>query len=235
MREWWTYRPEDFLLFSDRVYWRLFELHNAAVWPAQIAALLLGAAILVLTVRPRPWSGRVIALALAAAWLFVAWTFLWLRFRPINWAAGYAVAPFVVEALLLVWLGGVRGRLAFGARGGVGGRLGLAVFAYALLAHPFVAVLAGRPLAGAEIFAIAPDPLAIGTLGLLATAKVSRSGGRLTVVALFAVPLLWCGASAATLATMGTWEAWIPLVAAVAAVVAAVAARAWPHGRTPPT
>ncbi len=47
MSEWWTYRLEDFLLFSPRVYWRMFELHNEAVWPLQIATLLLGAAILV--------------------------------------------------------------------------------------------------------------------------------------------------------------------------------------------
>ena len=25
MSEWWTYRPEDFLLFSPRVYWRMFD------------------------------------------------------------------------------------------------------------------------------------------------------------------------------------------------------------------
>ena len=36
MSEWWTYRPEDFLLFSPRVYWRMFELHNAALWPLQL-------------------------------------------------------------------------------------------------------------------------------------------------------------------------------------------------------
>ena len=34
------------LLFSPRVYWRLFELHNEALWPLQVPALLLGAAIL---------------------------------------------------------------------------------------------------------------------------------------------------------------------------------------------
>ena len=54
MTEWWTYAPEDFLLFSPRVYWRMFELHNAAVWPSQALALLVGAAILVWVVRPKP-------------------------------------------------------------------------------------------------------------------------------------------------------------------------------------
>ena len=27
MSEWWTYRAVNFLLFSPRVYWRMFELH----------------------------------------------------------------------------------------------------------------------------------------------------------------------------------------------------------------
>jgi hypothetical protein len=30
MSEWWTYTLSDFLLFSPRVYYRLFELHNRA-------------------------------------------------------------------------------------------------------------------------------------------------------------------------------------------------------------
>ena len=49
MSEWWTYRPEDFLLFSPRVYWRMFELHNAALWPLQVLALAAGLIIIVLT------------------------------------------------------------------------------------------------------------------------------------------------------------------------------------------
>ena len=40
--EWWTYTPSDLLLFSPRVYYRLIELHNIAVWPVHIGAALLG-------------------------------------------------------------------------------------------------------------------------------------------------------------------------------------------------
>ena len=39
MSEWWTYRAEDFLLFSPRVYWRMFELHNTALWPLHLLDL----------------------------------------------------------------------------------------------------------------------------------------------------------------------------------------------------
>src|SRR5262245_6330489 len=48
MSEWWTYRPEDFLLFSPRVYWRMFELHNAALWPLQVPVLAAGLVIILL-------------------------------------------------------------------------------------------------------------------------------------------------------------------------------------------
>ena len=48
MSEWWTYRPEDFLLFSPRVYWRMFELHNAALWPLHVLTLAAGLIIILL-------------------------------------------------------------------------------------------------------------------------------------------------------------------------------------------
>ena len=35
MSEWWTYSLSDFLLFSPRTYYRLFELYNLAIWPTQ--------------------------------------------------------------------------------------------------------------------------------------------------------------------------------------------------------
>jgi hypothetical protein len=124
MSQWWTYTLQDFLLFSPRVYWRMFELHNRAVWPAQVPALLLGAAILVIVVKPWPWSGRVISGILAVAWIWVAWTFLWNRYSAINWAVAYAVPVFAVEVLLLGWIGLLRDRCAFAVRRSVSGAIG---------------------------------------------------------------------------------------------------------------
>ena len=65
MSEWWTYRAEDFLLFSPRVYWRMFELHNAALWPLHLLTLAAGLIVILLIAR-RPGSGaRWLALILA--------------------------------------------------------------------------------------------------------------------------------------------------------------------------
>ncbi|RUV57393.1 hypothetical protein EOA88_34825, partial [Mesorhizobium sp. M5C.F.Ca.IN.020.14.1.1] len=80
MSEWWTYRLEDFLLFSPRVYWRMFELANAAFWPLHLLTLGAGLAIVLLVLRRPPRHGLWIALVLAALFAFVGWSFLSSRY-----------------------------------------------------------------------------------------------------------------------------------------------------------
>lgn len=62
MSEWWTYTLSDFLMFSPRVYYRLFELMNRELWPAPLVTLALGAAIflrlILLVVMPATLAGR---------------------------------------------------------------------------------------------------------------------------------------------------------------------------------
>jgi hypothetical protein len=210
MGAWRTYSLEDFLMFSPRVYWRLFELANEALWPLPVAALLLGAAMLALVLRPAPWSGRFIGIALGLVWIWVAWSFLWERYAPINWAIAYVAPVFALQGLMLLFWAP-----AFGGAGGELRRdVGLGLCAYGLALHPLVAMVAGRPIQAAEVFAIAPDPTAIATLGLVCMAQ-SRAAWPLMII-----PLLWCLASALTLYAMGAPDALIPLAAAVAAVAA---------------
>ena len=136
MPEWWTYSLSDFLMFSPRTYYRLFELYNAAIWPAQVAAIALGVAILVLSLRREAWAARAVAAILAACWLWVAWAYLLLRYDTINWAGSYFALGFAVEALLLVWTGLIRNQLRFQPGTGAIGTAGLCIFLFALIAHP---------------------------------------------------------------------------------------------------
>ena len=93
MSEWWTYRPSDLLMFAPRTYWRLFELHNEAWWPAQPLLVLAGLAWLSWGLRNGPAAQSAGAAGLAATWAFVAVAFLLARYAPINWAAsGFAIA-----------------------------------------------------------------------------------------------------------------------------------------------
>jgi hypothetical protein len=216
MSEWWTYRPEDFLLFSPRVYWRMFELHNAAFWPLHFATLAAGLAIILLVLRPPSRRGPWVALILAAFWVFIGWTFLWSRYAAINWAIVYVAPAFGVQALLLA-IAAACGGLALDRRD-TGAWLGVVFMAIGIVAYPFLPPLFERPWRSAEVFGMAPDPTAIATLGALMTA-----GGRLAPL-LFAIPLLWLLLSGLTLRTMGDPQAWLPLLTA-GTTVAALALR----------
>jgi uncharacterized protein DUF6064 len=212
MSEWWTYSLSDFLLFSPRTYYRLFELYNAAMWPLQILALALGVAVLGLLLRDTAWRGRAIAAILAACWLWVAWAYLWQRYDTINWAASYFAVGFAIEALLLIWTGIVRDRLGFLSGAGPVGAAGLCIFLFALVGYPLIGPLNGRPWRQAEIFGLAPDPTAIATLGVLVAAHRPRWS-------LLIIPLIWCAISAATLWTMQSPDAVVVTATAALALV----------------
>ena len=212
MTEWWTYRLSSFLLFSPRTWFRLHELYNAEIWPAQIVALALGLGIVVLARRGGGRSGPVIALLLAACWLWVAWAFHWRRYATVNFAATWFGAAFAVEALLLVFLAAARGRFAFDA---IALRHpGTWLVAFALIVQPLVGLLAGRSLLQLEYFGVAPDPTATATLGVLLLARRHSP-------ALMAIPLLWCAVSGAFAWMMRTPDMLVmPLVGLVTIGVA---------------
>ena len=209
MSEWWTYTLSDFLLFSARTYYRLFELYNSEIWPLQILAFALGIALLTLLFRNEAWQGRAVAAILALCWLWVAWAFHVRRYATINWAATYFAAGFVIEALLLIWTGTIRGRLRFKPSGSTRHLIGLGLFLFALAVQPLIGPLLGRPWLQAQFFGIAPDPTVLATLGILLLAA------NRTVWALLPIPLLWCGISGATLRAMDSQEALVMPLAAL--------------------
>ncbi len=215
MSEWWTYTLSDLILFSSHAYYRLFELYNAAIWPAQVLALALGLAVLAISRRGRPGSGRWIAAVLALGWLWVGLAFHGLRYSRLNTAAPYFGWAFCLEAALLVVVGVVLGRASLGWPGDLAGRVGLAMYLVALLGLPLVSPLLGRGVRSAEIFGLAPDPTAIGTLGLLLAGKFRPRW------LLMVLPVSWCVVTGAILWALGSRDFWVaPLAAVVASVLA---------------
>lgn len=217
MSEWWSYRPSDFLMFSPRIYWRLFELVNEAAWPLQPLLLLAGLAGVVALARGRHWPA--LGCGLAVAWALAAVLFVHQRYVPVNWAAALALPAIGLLVLLLP-------ALAWQARHGAAPdprarRVALGLALWALLLHPLLAPLAGRPWAQAELFGLAPDPTALFTLALLlALPRVNGRGWRVLTALAWAVPLAWCAFSGFMLATMVSVQAWVPVLGAGAAVLA---------------
>jgi uncharacterized protein DUF6064 len=227
MSEWWTYSLSDFLLFSPRTYYRLFELYNLAIWPAQIPALASGLAILALWWRGGIWQGRAVAAILAAGWLWIAWAYLFVRYDTINWAARYFALGFAIEALLLIWNGLIRNRLFLWPGQDVASRAGLGIFLFALLVQPLVGPLAGRQWVQIELFGLAPDPTVVATLGILLAANRP-------LWCLLIIPLIWCAISGATLWSMQSPDAWVMPAAAVLVIVLAGWRTSSPSRHPPP-
>ena len=216
MSEWWTYTLQDFLLFSPRTYYRLFELYNRDLWPAQILGFGAGVAILLLLRRGGAGPERAIPTILAGGWLWVAWGFHFQRYATINWAATWFAAAFAAEALLLIWTGVIRGRLAFGAADSAIRRAGLGFVLFALVVQPLLGPLAGRDWVQAETFGVAPDPTALATLGVLLLATNRVHWG------LLSIPVAWCVATGATLWAMGSPDAPVMPLAALLCLILAV-------------
>jgi hypothetical protein len=216
MAEWWTYSLSDFLLFSPRTYYRLFELYNLAIWPLQVAALAVSLAILWTWRRGGREHGRLISVLVAVCWLWVAWAYLLGHYDTINWAARYFAIGFALQTLLLMLVGFARNGLRLRWVNDTVSRIGLGIFLFALLLQPLIGPLIGRPWTQAEIFAIAPDPTVVATLGILLA--TDRPHWMLMIV-----PLLWCAISGATLWTMQSPDA----VVTPAIAVLVIAATGW--------
>jgi hypothetical protein len=216
MSEWWTYRLTSFLLFSPRTYYRLLELYNLAIWPAQLAGLAIGLAIVALLIGKHGQRERIIIGLLAACWLWVALAFHYQRYVQINWAARWFAVAFACEALLLVVVGVLAGRPVLQRARGGALWLATSIVAIATLGYPLLAPLTGRSWATAEMFGVMADPTAVASIAVLALVR-----GRIRWLLLI-IPVLWCAVAAATLSAMQAPEALVVVTAGLLAVWPAV-------------
>lgn len=219
MAEWSTYSLSDFLLFAPRTYWRLFELMNEALWPAQVLGVLLGAALIALARIGGPGPARAAAILLAIAWISVTWFFFLERYAPINWAAEYMAWGFAAQAVLLVAAAAPRGFLAFALPPSARVRIGRAMIYAAVLLYPALAGIVGREWRQAEIFGFSPDATALAALGVALLMP-----GRARAL-LMPLPVIWCLVGGATLYTMKAPEWPLLPIAALMAMVASLKSR----------
>ena len=216
MSEWWTYRLTSFLLFSPRTYHRLFELYNLAIWPAQLAGVAIGVAIIALLIGRHRHRDRSIAGLLAVCWLWIAWAWHYQRYVQINWVATWFAAAFALQALLFVVLGVFARRMVFAPPEGRRFWFAISLFTIVVAGYPLLAPLTGRAWTTAETFGATPDPTAIATVAALALVR-----GRIRWL-LVVVPLLSCVIAALTLWAMNAPEAVVVAAAAVLALSLAV-------------
>lgn len=215
-----NYSIDDFLLFSARVYDRMFELHNIALWPAHIVSIAIGLYLIGVVFYPNPRAVRIAFALLALVWLFVAVAFFSMRYTTINWAATYVTPFFALMAFVLVHFALRRVPPSLSGRALLPRTIGIGILLFSLFGYPFLAALAGKPWQAAQLFGIAPDPTATATLGFL-TACAGPG-----VRSAMSIPALWAVATGLTLYALERTEfALAPLAAALCIAASLVARR----------
>lgn len=171
------------LPFTAQQFINVFESYNAAIGILPALAYVLGAGAVFFTFRKAAWSSRAIALTLASFWAFTGIAYHLMSFSAINPAARIFGFAFVIEALLLAWVG-LRSKLVFAYRGDLRSNVGLTIVAWSMVGYPLVGALLGHGYPSGPVFALTPCPLLLFTFGMfLLSDRVPRY--------LIQVPVMW--------------------------------------------
>lgn len=202
--------------FTQEQFFAVFRDYNLAVWPVQL--LLNAAALIAVVLAARARSGRAVALILATLWIWMAIAYHLSFFARINRAAiGFGIA-FLLEGLIFLWLGVVRGRLRFEARRDCRTALGLVLIVYALLIYPSLGYLLGRRYPEMPTFGL-PCPTTIFTFGLLLWVAVPFS------LSVIVIPALWSALGSAAASSLGITEDYGLLIAGLLATTSLLVAQ----------
>jgi hypothetical protein len=199
------------IFFSAMARW------HAAWFPAPLVGVALAVAALVLTWRPlagRRTRDRLIGLILASFALWVGAVHQLRLMATFDFMAPLYGGVWLVQAAATVALVVARPRLHFRATGA-----GLGLAALALVGYPLAVVAMGYGWPAAPLVGTAPDPTAVFTAALVATAR-----GRARF-ALLVVPLAWAGVAALSAVLLGFALDGVVAAAILAAIALAFARR----------
>ncbi len=181
--------------FTAEQFFEVFAAYNAAIWPVQIVAYVLG--LISVAMLFSNWSvGKQLVLPiLAIMWLWSGITYHLMFFSSINPAAKGFAAIFVVQAALLMASSIFRGGLQLEVRRDLRSLLGLAIIFFALIVYELLGYLSGHGLMKGPLFGVTPCPTTIFTVGVLLLARGKP------VIWLSIIPVIWSmvGLSAAVM------------------------------------
>ena len=201
------------LPFTLDQFLAVFVTYNEAVWPAQVLAYLLGLLMVVFTIWPSNQRSRVVAAGLAVMWLWTGVAYHGMHFSTISAGAWGFAALFVIQSLLFVEAGVLRGRLAFGPAKGWTGWLGWALVAYASIGYPLLGQLLAHGYPAMPMFGITPCPVTIFTFGLflLTTEPIPRR--------LLVIPVVWSLIGGQAAFRLGITQDWLLFFSGLTVIV----------------
>jgi Family of unknown function (DUF6064) len=199
------------LPFTLEQFLNVFATYNKAIWPAQIAAYVLGAIAVAALLEPGRASDRVVSAVLGLMWLCTGVLYHGIFFSSINKAAFAFGVLFVVEGAALLYAGIVRDGLRFASNYDFRAVIGVGFILYASLVYPLIGIATGHPWPVLPMFGVAPCPVTIFTFGLFLMTTRHFSYW------LLVIPFVWSliGGSAAIL--LDVRQDWLLLVSGLIA------------------
>ena len=185
--------------FTIEQFLGVFADYNAAIWPSQVVALVLGLIAIVALSRRWPIATRLIPAILALMWAVNGIGYHFLFFAAINPAAPLFAGFFVAQAILLAASAMSPTGLRFETGRDFRTVMGAGFIAYAMALYPVIGIWAGHGLMKGPMFGVAPCPTTIFTIGMLLMARGRR------VAWLAIIPLLW-----SLIGLAAAWQLGIP-------------------------
>ncbi len=171
--------------FTVEQFFAVFADYNAAIWPLQIVAYVVGIlAVIALWLR-RPLANQVILSVLAIVWALNGIGYHFLFFAEINPIAKAFALVFLLQSILFAVAVMVPSDLRFEIRLNFRSAVGLSFIVYALLIYGILGYLAGHGFMAGPLFGVAPCPTTIFTIGMLLLARGTW------LVWLSIIPILW--------------------------------------------
>lgn len=183
------------LPFTREEFTRTFVTYNEGIWPMQIFAWALGAALVGIIFRGRAWSAQVVLAGLSAIWAWTGVEYHMLHFALVNPAAYAFGIGFAVEGFLLALFALRPSHFTFRSSFDAVTVAGWVLIAYGLIIYPVAALLWTHPYPATPMFGVTPCPTVIFTMGVLLLVEPRPHW------LLFVLPCTWAivGGSAAIL------------------------------------
>jgi hypothetical protein len=175
------------LPFSRAQFLEVFSTYNAAIWPSQVVAAVMGLAVIALLVTDAARAHQLIAGVLSAFWAFMSVGYHFIYFSEINATALAFGIGFMIASVVFLVEGVVRARIRFSWTAGPRGWIAGVLMIYSLVVYPLLGLLVWTPYPETPLFGVAPCPTTIFTIGLLILARYRSP------LLLAAIPLIWSG------------------------------------------
>jgi hypothetical protein len=172
------------LPFTTDQFFDVLRQYNTTVFPMQVVLNVLALAVIYFAIRRKKFSDQFISCSLGFLWLWIGIAYHFAFFTEINPAANLFAVFFVIQGLIFIYFGTIKGGLKFKFRSDWTGAVGLVFIIYALIIYPILGIVLGHTYPDNPTFGL-PCPTTIFTFGILlwTIKKVA--------VYFLIIPLLW--------------------------------------------